>query len=254
MIPYISLPSVSVGPLTLSTFKLSVLIAVVVGVAVVIGRASSAGLDRRTVAGLLTWTIITAFFGSRAFDLAFYQPEVLYRDPLELLRFWRSLSSFGAILGMLLGAWLGAVHLRLSRCQLAAFIETVGFALPFAWIPARLGCALVHDHPGIYSDHWLAVDFPQGPRFDLGLLELLYVIPIAVAFAFLGRRPRPVGFYLPLFLVLYGPGRLAMDTLRVWDARYLGWTAAQYAAIAGILIGAVLLGRAYRAGGVPIVR
>lgn len=249
MIPHISLPSVSLGTVVISTFKILVLAAAVVGSAVVIGRAPSAGIERRTAVGLLTWVTVTAFFGSRAVDLAFYQPDVLYGNPLELLRIGGSLSSLGAILGMLLGACFGAFHLGLGRRQLVAFIDAAGFALPFAWIPARLGCALVHDHPGIYSDHWLAVDFPQGPRFDLGVLEFLYVIPIAVTFALLGRQPRPVGFYFPLFLVLYSPARFAMDTLRVGDARYLGWTAAQYAAISGTLIGALLLARAYRAGG-----
>ena len=35
----------------------------------------------------------------------------------------------------------------------------------------RFGCALQHDHLGIPSTYFLAVRFPGGPRFDLGLLR-----------------------------------------------------------------------------------
>jgi phosphatidylglycerol:prolipoprotein diacylglycerol transferase len=105
----------------------------------------------------------------------------------------------------------------------------------------RFGCALQHDHLGVASTHFLAVNFPSGPRFDLGLLEFLYLIPLALVFWALGRQPRPPGFYLGLYFALYGPGRFAMDALRNEDARYLGWTPAQYLCVAATLAGAALV-------------
>jgi prolipoprotein diacylglyceryltransferase len=57
----------------------------------------------------------------------------------------------------------------------------------------------------------------------------------------LGRKPRPPGFYLGLFFALYGPARFAMDMLRSDDARYLGWTPAQYLCVATALGGAALV-------------
>jgi phosphatidylglycerol:prolipoprotein diacylglycerol transferase len=106
----------------------------------------------------------------------------------------------------------------------------------------RLGCALQHDHPGVSSTHWLAVRFPDGPRFDLGLLEFLYVSVVAGLFAWLDRRPRPDGFYIGLFFAVYGPVRFAMDVLRVGEARYAGWTPGQYLSILATFAGVGVLG------------
>jgi phosphatidylglycerol:prolipoprotein diacylglycerol transferase len=85
------------------------------------------------------------------------------------------------------------------------------------------------------------VDFPTGPRFDLGLLEFLYLIPVSLVFVALGRKPRPAGFYLGLFFALYSPGRFAMDALRAEDARYFGWTPAQYLCVVATLAGTALV-------------
>src|SRR5437764_737218 len=113
-----------------------------------------------------------------------------------------------------------------------AVFDIMAFVFPFAWIFGRLGCALAHDHIGIPSDSFLAVRFPDGPRFDLGLLELLATIAIATIFAGLDRRRRPTGLYLALFFALYGPVRFALDALRTGDERYLGWTPGQFASVA----------------------
>ena len=121
------------------------------------------------------------------------------------------------------------------------FVDLVAFAFPFAWIFGRAGCALRHDHMGIASDHWLAVAFPDGSRFDLGLLELFYTVALAALFAVLSRRDRSAPFYTGLFFALYSPVRFALDMLRDGDARYLGWTPAQYLCIAATLAGIILL-------------
>jgi phosphatidylglycerol:prolipoprotein diacylglycerol transferase len=85
------------------------------------------------------------------------------------------------------------------------------------------------------------VRFPDGPHFDLGLLELLYTIALAALFLVLDRRPRPTGFFVGLFFACYGPVRFALDALRTGDLRYFGWTPGQYASVAAALFGICLL-------------
>ena len=63
------------------------------------------------------------------------------------------------------------------------------------------------------------------------------------------RRAWPPGFYGGLFFALYGPVRFLLDTLRVADARYLGWTPAQYLSLLGALLGAAVLFAAFRRRG-----
>jgi prolipoprotein diacylglyceryltransferase len=73
------------------------------------------------------------------------------------------------------------------------------------------------------------------------LLEFLYLIPVSLLFLWIGRKPRPVGFFLGLYFAVYGPARWVMDTLRNEDARYLGWTPAQYLCVATTLAGIALV-------------
>jgi phosphatidylglycerol:prolipoprotein diacylglycerol transferase len=246
MFPYVEQPSLSLGNYTLYFFQVAVCAAVIVGYEIVVRRAPRMGLDGEEASGVLAWVILWGFVGSHLFDTLAYYPERVRANPFELFKIWGSMSSFGGMMGgMLAAVVLGRRHGWTGR-QSLALADTIGFAFPFAWIFGRLGCALAHDHMGIPTDHWLAVQFPEGPRFDLGLLELLYTVPIAGLFFLLDRKPRPTGFYLGLFLTLYGPVRFVLDTLRTGDARYLGWTPGQYIAILATLAGAALLIAALR--------
>jgi len=91
------------------------------------------------------------------------------------------------------------------------------------------------------------VRFPDGSRFDVGLLEWLLMLVLAGTFALLDRRRWPRGLFPGLFLTLYGPARFALDFLRIGDARYFGWTPAQYiallATVAGVALLVAILGR-----------
>jgi phosphatidylglycerol:prolipoprotein diacylglycerol transferase len=246
MFPYVEQPSLSLGSYTLYFFQVAVCTAVIVGYEIVVRRAPRLGLDADETASLVAWVILWGFVGSHVFDVLAYYPERVRQDPFELFKIWGSMSSFGGMMSGMAAAVLLARKRGWSGDQAWALADAIGFAFPFAWIFGRLGCALAHDHVGVFTDHWLGVRFPEGTRFDLGLLEFLYTIPIAGLFFWLNRRPRPTGFFLGLFLTLYGPVRFVLDTLRAEDARYLGWTPGQYVAILATLAGVAVLARAAR--------
>jgi phosphatidylglycerol:prolipoprotein diacylglycerol transferase len=249
VIPYVSEPTFSLGPITITGFGVLVCLAVMVGMEVVIRRAPRVGLSAELASSLVAWTIFWGFVGSRLFVVFVYEPGTWREDPFAVLRIWESMSSYGGMLGGLLGAWAVARLRGLSFGELLRFVDLVGYAFPFAWIFGRLGCSIRHDHMGIASEHFLAVNFPGGPRFDLGLLEFLYTLGIAAAFALLGRRPRPAGFFLALFFSVYGPARFGMEFLRVGELRYLGWTPAQYLALILTAVGIVGLAILFRRRG-----
>jgi len=240
--PYVEQPVFHVGSHPIAAFQLLVCAAVIVGHEIVVRRCARLGVtDRDTASSLTAWTIFVGFVTSHVFDVLAYDPKAVLADPLVLFKIWGSMSSFGGIFGGMLAAVVVARRHQLSARQVFAYVDTVAFAFPFAWIFGRTGCALAHDHVGIATDHWLAVRFPDGPRLDLGLLELLFTIGIAALFLLLDRRRRPVGFYLATFFTLYGPVRFLMDRLRTDDARYLGWTPGMYASVIGMLIGIAAL-------------
>ena len=94
---------------------------------------------------------------------------------------------------------------------------------------------MAHDHPGIASRSFVAVDFPGGPRFDLGLLEMLFLIPMSIAWMLAWRRPRPAGTYVRATILTYAPVRFALDFLRAEDVRYGFLTPAQWIMAAALI-------------------
>jgi len=89
----------------------------------------------------------------------------------------------------------------------------------------------------------------DGPRFDLGLLEMLYLALVCTGFVILARRRWPDGFFIGLFFAVYGPVRFAMDALRVSEARYLGWTPGQYLSVVSTVAGLAVLVAVLQRGG-----
>lgn len=251
MIPFLEHPSITVFGHTIYAFGLMVALAIFVGLELVKRQAPRYGIDAEDASALAFWTIVCGLVGSHWFSALAYYPEKVMANPLELLKIWGSMSSFGGILGGLIGA---SVIMRLKHWpaqQALRFVDMVAWAFPFAWLFGRFGCTLAHDHIGIESSAWIAVNFPDGPRLDLGLIEWLLTIPIAIAYFLLRTRVRPAGFYIALFFTLYGPIRILLDSLRVEDARYLGATPAQYVAAAFTIAGIVWLLHLHRASAQP---
>lgn len=241
MLPYVEHPHVDIGSYRLEAFAVLVVVAIVVEFQIVLRRAPDYGVDRPTASSLAGWAIFLGLVGAHVFDVVAYQPRKLLEDPPVLFRVWGSLSSFGGMLGGILGLLWVMRRRSMSRGDMLRFVDCLLFALPFTLAIGRLGCALQHDHVGVTSTHWLAVDFPDGPRFDLGLLEFFYTACLAIAFLAFDLRRRPDGFYVGLFFALYGPVRFVLDTLRVGEARYLGWTPGQYLSVLATVVGLAIL-------------
>lgn len=241
MLPYIEQPVLDLGFRRIEAFPILTALAIIVQFQIVMRRAPRFGIDRRTTSTLLAWAILLGLVGAHVFDVVAYRPEQLRTQPLELFRFWGGLSSFGGMLGGLAGVYVVMRAKRLSAAEMLRFVDCLIFALPFTLAIGRLGCALKHDHPGLASTHWLAVNFPDVPRFDLGVLEFFYVALLAALFVLLDRRRWPDGFFVGLFFALYGPVRFGLDSLRITEARYWGWTPGQYLSVLGAVAGIGLL-------------
>jgi phosphatidylglycerol:prolipoprotein diacylglycerol transferase len=237
VLPYIETPVLDLGFYRIDAGSLLFGAAIVVQFFVTMRHARRVGFDRDTASALIGWATAIGLISAHLFDVIFYYPERLAQDPLSLLRFWDGVSSFGGMLGGLAGlAFVMQQRGMSARAQLR-FVDCLIYALPFTLAVGRAGCALLHDHPGVSSSHWLAVAFPDGPRFDLGLLECLYAAALAACFAWLARQPRPDGFFTGLFFAAYGPARFALDSLRVSEARYFGWTPGQYLSLVAAGVG-----------------
>jgi phosphatidylglycerol:prolipoprotein diacylglycerol transferase len=243
MIPYFQQPQVRLGPLVIHAFGVLVALAIFFGMKIVRRRAAAQGLSDRAVERFLGWVLLGGFVGAHLVDRLVYFPADTIADPLSMLRFWESLSSFGGFVGGTIGAVL-----FFRRCaapgSLWKYVDSFAYAFPFAWILGRTGCFVAYDHPGRPTTFVLGQMYRDGiVRHNLGLEEALYTAFIAVLFHLAGRRPRFPGFFLGLFLLLYAPFRFTADFLRIIDVRYFGLTPGQYGCIALMALAGVILTR-----------
>lgn len=257
MFPYFEQPSFLIAGAKLHAFGLLVALAVVVGSWLVMRRAERQGLGREEATSLLLWTLGMGFLVSHLDYLAFARPDVFFRlqtlweQPATWLNLWNGMSAFGGILG---GVMVAAIYLwrhRWSSRERWIFLEAVAWSFPFAWAIARFGCYLAHDHPGIHTSSWLAVRYPDGARYDLGLFDCFLALFIGGVFLWLDRRPRVHGFYFLTFMFAYGPARLLLDNLRV-EERFFGLTAGQYGALVMLAL-ALATWRSLRGSASPAV-
>ncbi|MBM3810209.1 MAG: prolipoprotein diacylglyceryl transferase [Acidimicrobiia bacterium] len=222
MIPYVELHSIQVGLIRIPVQPLLAAVGIMTGHFLFIRRARRQGLEPAEAASMSFWMVAAGLAGAHLFRFL-YLPDLLSNDPWIWAKTTAGLSSFGGLSGGLIGAGAYARIRGMPQARLYGYLDSLAYVFPSAWIFGRLGCSLVHDHPGLRSTSVLAVNFPRFPRFDLGVIELLFLAVVIVPlFLILDRRPRPAVFYLPLLLCTYGLFRILLDRLHVDPPRYFG--------------------------------
>ncbi len=189
-------------------------VALLIGWWLVRRRAIQVGFNSGHVQWLTLHMIWWGFFGSHVLYLILIDRPGLVRNPWRLLNPIDGIYSFGGMICGMLAVVFFARRYQLTRQQVLQYFDIAAFVFPTGWLIARVGCALAHDHVGRASNSWMAVQFPEGPRLDLGLIEAIYTAAIVAIFYLLDRRRWPPPFYFGLFFLLYGPFRLWLDTMR----------------------------------------
>lgn len=236
MIPYFPQPVLHLGPLQIHAFGFLAALAVLVGGRLVLLRAHRQGIPAEQMFQFCCWTYLIAMACAVLSKLFLDNFPAFFVNPVEALHTNLGFRSVGGIAGGFLGALLWCRWHRLSLYETIRRVDIVAYATPLAWMIGRFGCTLAHDHRGLWTTSWIAVQFPEGSRYDLGLIEFLFLIPLTMAFYLLDRKPRPVGFYFGLYGVVYGGFRIWLDTLHAQPLRF-------YGGALGVLVG--LLGWAW---------
>lgn len=238
--PYLHVPPIKFGPLTIHAFGIITVLAIILGAKATRHRAAELRLDVHLIDRLMPGIIFGVFISAHLVSIVFYFPHKIIKDPLVLLKLWDGLSSFGGILGGLVVAYL---FFRRLGIRMKHYAQALLFGAVVSMLVGRFGCSVAHDHPGkvtmssIAVKGWPTADTPKrtlgfytdGPRrHDLGLYEFLFLIPVTgILYAL--RRFRPFEyFHIVLVLFLYTPVRFLLDFLRVSEKRYCGLTPGQY--------------------------
>lgn len=281
MIPFVAIDESKIAPF--HPFGVCAAIAFFVLDWAVMKLAARRGYDRADFRVLVVALFVFGWGFAWVINALFYTP-----DPGQSRFSLQGFSSTGAIVGATVagvlwsrvqlrkedGAWKMS---RRARPQpLLPLSEVIIGVWPAGWAIGRLGCALIHDHvgravsPGTLGS-LIAVGFPRsaddgvhhvfGPlhvisgasdlRFDLGLLELIVLAPIAIGFALTWKKNVAMGTYTIVGALVYGPLRFLLDFLRAEegvtaDARHAGLTFAQYWSLAVVALGIALLVRRER--------
>lgn len=244
MIPYFEWKTIALGPVTIYVWGVFAALGVVLGVWFAAREGKKRGLDAVRLEALACWMVLWAFIGARLFHVIFYAPAYYWAHPLESLAVWNGgFSSFGGFFG---AAAYFFWQIKKTGLPLLKTADAFAAALPLGLGCGRIGCFLIHDHPGTLAygaGKWLAVNYQDGPRYDLGLLLGIFDFLMFGAFLILLRKPRRDGFFFALFMLVYGPARFLLDFLRAIDVRYGGLTPAQYGSISIFCAGIWLMTR-----------
>lgn len=246
------LPFIHIGPITLGTYGIFVAVGLLVGFFVVQSDLRRRGLsaDPNVIVG---FTGLAGLAGSRLYHLL-ETPREFFADPLPLLFSTMGFAWFGAVIGGLVTLLLIARHYRMSALlmlDIASPAAAIGYGI------GRIGCLISGD-----GDYGTPTSLPWGMSFPNGLVpttERVHPTPIyeflAAAMIFwilwkLGanwmRNPRATGNIFAVYLLLSGVARFLVEFIRLNPRSFFGMTNAQTAALAGILLGIILLFRPHQ--------
>lgn len=236
MIPWFQWTAIHLGPLTIQTWGLLVALGFLLGAIASANLAKRRGLEEKRLYDLAGWIVLSSLVFARLGHVIFYEPSYFIAHPAEIIAFWQGgMSMFGGFFGAILAA---VIYLKKKKLNLHAYADAAIFGLPLGIFIGRIGCFLIHDHPGTATHFFLGVKHPDGvTRHDLGLYESLSGLVLFVIFLFLAKREVKEGTYLIAFCVWYGITRFLMDFLRIVDVRYVGLTPGQYGSLLLIAIG-----------------
>ncbi|MCK6509277.1 prolipoprotein diacylglyceryl transferase [Myxococcota bacterium] len=230
MLPYLHVPVYKFGNFfSVQVFGILIALGVVWGARLARQRAEAVGLDANLTIDTIFWAVVGGFFLSHVFSDLLYFPEKVLENPLRLFAPWMGISSFGGFLGGLL---VIVVYLRWRGAPLFPYLEVMSYGFLPAFFLGRLGCAIAHDHPGVW--------FPGKPQHlgDVGifyptdqtavLVEILpldswrfwlAVLFVGVWLAFLWSRWEEQPFWsVSSFFVVVGAGMMAFVA-----HPFLGW-------------------------------
>lgn len=240
MIPYFESTSFTILGFTFQTWGTLVALGYGLGAAVAWYRAKEKGLNPERVLDLAFWLFIGAFLGARIFHVVFYDPSHYLTAPWDAIDPRKpGFAIFGGFIG---AAVIFFAYCRKNALDWMAYADTLIWGLPWGCGVGRIGCFLIHDHPGTLTNFFLGVKYPDGEvRHDLGLYLSIIGFATGVLFLWFNRRERRPGFWLGTYMIIEGVSRFGLDFLRLVDVKYFGLTPTQYLSIPLIGVGVWLL-------------
>ncbi len=248
MISFFKFELIYLGPITLYVWGVFVALGIVAGIIFAYFFSKKYLLSSEVILDMAIWMLFGAFIMARIFHILFYNPVYFVENPVEIIKIWNGgASSLGGFVGAVVGLWLFSKKRRFTFKELLPYLDIGVLGLWLGWGVGRIGCFLIHDHPGTLTSFVLGVKYPDGVRFDLGLMESILSFVLFIVFYLLFKKLIKIRFGLvaAYSTASYAIARFFLDFLRAksdfpgGDVRYLTLTPAQWGMLA-ILAGLTL--------------
>ena len=234
MIPYFQFTVFHLGPVPIQVWGSMVALGMLVGAGIMYRLCKKDRLKVDFIPDLIMWVLVSALFFSRVFHVVFYDLHYYLEQPGEILKIWHGgLSSLGGFFGAALAAIIFLKKKKITYDLFLPYADRGLLGLWLGWGIGRIGCFLIHDHPGTLSHFVLAVKYSNGTRHDLGLYESITGFLLFIVFFIVYTLCPNIkkGVIMNASIACYAVVRFCTDFLRVVDMRYLSLTPAQWGMI-----------------------
>jgi prolipoprotein diacylglyceryl transferase len=240
--------------LTIHAYALSILLGIVVGLIITNRRLVARGVESWLILDISLFAIPLGIIGGRAYHVITHPADYFAgQDIMTVFYVWEGgLAIFGALILGAVGGWLGC---RMSGLRFTALLDAIAPGLIVAQGIGRFGNYFNRELFGGPTDlPWGLEIEASNPAFPLGLgpdtlfhptflYEALWNFAGAVVIIWAGRRfALQWGRTFALYLLWYGVGRAAIETIRLDPSEsFLGIRVNVWAAFAAILLGLIIL-------------
>ncbi|HEX6309197.1 MAG TPA: prolipoprotein diacylglyceryl transferase [Longimicrobiales bacterium] len=268
-----------IGDFVITSFGLMMFLSFLTGAWILGLQLQRYGMPKELAWDVLAWVAVGGIVGAKLYYLALH-PEELRADFLGALFSRGGLVWYGGLIG---GVTAYYIQVRNRKLPVATMYDATAPALALAYAVGRMGCFLVGDDYGRYTDGPLGIVFPGGgtPPATAGYLRSLgdtnipagipdgAIVPVhptqlyevglgTIMFVILwklgARRGLRTGQLFTLFLGLYGIERFFIEFVRAKSDRFvLGLSTSQIASLVLIVLAAFLWQRRAKAPHVPLI-
>jgi phosphatidylglycerol:prolipoprotein diacylglycerol transferase len=266
----------TIGDFVITSFGLMMFLAFMTGTWIMGRQLQRYGLPAELAWDLLAWVAVGGIVGAKIYYLALH-PAELQANFFGALISRGGLVWYGGLIGGVIAYYL---QVRSRKLPVPVMFDASAACIAIAYAVGRVGCFLVGDDYGRYTESSVGIEFPKGaPPSTAGNLRAIgdsipanvpdsAVVPVhptqlyevglaTIMFAILWRlgakRGLRTGQLFSLFLAMYGVERFFIEFVRAKSDRFVfGLSTSQIMSILVLIVAAVLWQRQSKAAYAPL--
>ncbi len=245
-----------IGPLTVHTYAICILVGIVAAVIITQRRLSNRGAESGVVIDIILWAVPIGIVGARFYHVFTHVGDYFYKGAnlWNVFAIWDGGNAlYGSLLGGALGAYIGC---RRAGIRFWTFADALAPAMLVAQSIGRLGNWFNHELFGLPTTlPWGLQIETSNPKFPAGLpagtlfhplflYEIIWnLIGVGLVLLIARKFRLQWGRVFAVYLIWYGLGRSWLEAIRIDPTSdgFLGIPANIWASFVAIILGIVLL-------------